>query len=66
MAEIPLTLALSQMERGQELLLPSPFREGLGMRANHIWILQHRKYVDFLFNFLPSWGKYGKHILRFT
>jgi hypothetical protein len=38
MAEISLTLALSQMERGSELLLPSPSGEGLGMRANHIGI----------------------------
>jgi hypothetical protein len=40
MAEISLTLALSQMERGSELLLPSPWGEGLGMRANHISIQQ--------------------------
>ena len=32
MAKIPLTLALSQIERG----------EGLGMRANHILIQQRR------------------------
>jgi hypothetical protein len=42
MAEIPLTLALSPMERGQELLIPSPWGEGLGMRANHIGIQQRQ------------------------
>jgi hypothetical protein len=41
MAEISLTLTLSQMERGQELLLSSPQGEELGMRANHIGIQQH-------------------------
>jgi hypothetical protein len=45
MAEIPLTLALSQMERGQELWLPSLWGEGLGMRANHSSI-QQRCYLN--------------------
>jgi hypothetical protein len=50
MVEIPLTLALSQMERGQELLLPSPHGEGLGMRGNHISIQQRHIGERFVFS----------------
>jgi hypothetical protein len=46
MAEIPLTLALSPMERRQEFRLPSPQGEGLGMRANHVGIQQRCYFID--------------------
>ncbi len=45
MAETPITLALSQMERGKELWLPAPNGEGLGMRGNHILIQQCLKFL---------------------
>jgi hypothetical protein len=39
-AKFALTLALSQRAREQEFRLPSPWGEGLGMRANHTCIQQ--------------------------
>jgi hypothetical protein len=49
--EASYTLALSQKEREQEFWLPSPWGEGLGMRANHPAIQQNQNWLGWILAF---------------